>query len=519
MTTINQKLIDAVKVCPDKVFIQEDNKKLTFHELNDITDGVASNLLALGLQRGDKIGILALNQSEWLISYFAATKIGLGVVALSVRYRNSELKYMINHSEIKAMISVGKTSEFDFASYFAEEKENFTTVEHFIFIGDGFKGSLEFSELLNHRLDEQVLKEEKQKVNSEDLAIMIYTSGTTGNPKGVMITHHSILASAQAEVDHLLIDENDVILQNLPLNHVGGITCQVTTALLSKGKIVLIPEFKVNLVLQVLQEEKVTILLAVPTMYQMLFANSNFKQYDLSNLRFCIVGGSNVEPSLAEQLNELISNAQIICLYGLSESSGACILSKIDDSLENVQTTIGVMIGSFKGKVMEVNKREVPFGELGELVIKGSCLAKGYYNDLENTKNTFSEDGWLYTGDMVTMNQQGYISFKGRKKEIYIQGGFNILPVEIENLLTQHPAIQMAAGIGVPDDFYGEVGRYYIVLNPEMTITKDEITDYCKENLADYKVPKQIVFVETLPMTPAGKIQKSKLKQEALDIT
>lgn len=516
MGTINEALQKAVSMYPDKIFLNEGLKNLTYKQLDEVTDHLASGFLEEGIKRGDNIAILALNQMEWLISYFAAAKIGVGVVALSVRYRDIELEYMLNHSEVKAIISIDKVTGFGFSDFFKNFQSRVPSVEKYIFIGEGFKESLSFSELITRKVSRDKLNACKKEVCPDDLAVMIYTSGTTGKPKGAMITHRSILASASAQVNHFKITNEDVTIQSLPLNHVGGITCQVIVTLISKGMAVLIPEFQPENVLSAIQHYKATLFGGVPTMYLMLLSHKDFLKYDLSSLKICVVGGSNVEPALCQKITTSMPNAAVVNLYGLSESSGACILSKLSDSIEKVQTTLGVLIGDFVAKVVDGKRQEVGIGEIGELVVKGECVAKGYYRDEESTKEAFSEDGWLFTGDLVTADEEGYISYKGRKKELYIQGGFNVLPAEVENVLTTHPDISIAAGIGVPDPFYGEVGRYYIVPNSGKTLKESDVLAYCHEHLADYKVPKQIVFVSEVPMTPAGKIQKSKLKEEYL---
>ena len=516
MGTINDALQKAVNIYPDNIFLYEGSKSLTYKQLNAVTDRLASAFLEEGLKRGDHIGVLALNQMEWLISYFAAAKIGVGVVALSVRYRDTELEYMLNHSEVKAIVSIDKIPGFNFAEFFCEFQTKVPTVEKYIFIGEGFEGSLSFSELITRKVVNDKLRAHIKEVGPEDLAVMIYTSGTTGKPKGAMITHRSILASARAQVNHFQITEEDVTIQSLPLNHVGGITCQVTVTLISMGMTVLIPEFRPENVLTAIQQHKATLFGGVPTMYLMLFSLHGFSKYDLNSLKICFIGGSNVEPALCQKITTSMPNAKLVSLYGLSESSGACILSRASDSIEKVQNTLGVLIGDFISKVVDGKRQEVGIGEMGELLVKGECVAKGYYRDEENTKETFSEDGWLFTGDLVTADKEGYISFKGRKKELYIQGGFNVLPAEIENVLTTHPDISIAAGIGVPDPFYGEVGRFYIVPAAGKQLKESEVLAYCHEHLADYKVPKQLVFVNEVPMTPAGKIQKSKLREAYL---
>lgn len=504
----------AVKESGDKVFLYDSEKTLTFKELDELSDRLAHSFLKQGLKKGDHIGLLALNQIEWIITFIAATKVGMGIIALSPRFRETELTYMLNHSEAKAVVSIAEFDGFNFVNAFESLQEELETVEKYIFLEEGFTRSLSFQELLDEPVNTSLLENRKQLVEKDDTAIMIYTSGTTGKPKGVMITHESILASAKAQADHFLVTEKDTSVSTVPFNHVGGVTCTVMVALVTQGSIAMVPFFNPSEVLEAIESYKATMLGGVPTMYLMLLADDNINHTNLESVRLMFVGGSNVESSLAEKLSELMPHVQLTNLYGLSESSGACVLSRVGDDLEKIKRTIGVPIGDFEAKVVDQDRNPLPYGEEGELVIKGGCVAKGYYRDEARTEEAFTDDGWLFTGDIVSQDEEGYLSFKGRVAEMFIQGGFNVYPIEVENILTAHEGVQIAAGIGVPDEFLGEIGRYYIVRTPGSKVSAEELIDYCKEYLADYKVPREIVFREELPMTPAGKIQKSLLEAE-----
>jgi acyl-CoA synthetase (AMP-forming)/AMP-acid ligase II len=516
--TVNEALEIAVQHQPNKPFLYYGDQAVTYRELDDISDRLACSFLRRGIKRGDRIAVVAMNQPEWIYTYFAAVKIGASVVALNVRYRAQEFEYMLNNSQTKALVCLDEVQGFRFTDFFRDFKDKVPTVTQYYFIGDGNDDGPSFQEMLDKELDRDLLDQAKEAVQENDTAIIIYTSGTTGRPKGTMITNRSILASAQAQVNHCHYSDQETMIGSMPLNHVGGITCTMMTALLCQGSVVLLPGFDPAMVLQMIERYKATVFGGVPTMYLMLFNHPDFEKYDLSSLRFCAAGGSNVEVQLAKDIASKLPNATLLNLYGLSESSGAAVLSGLSDDAEKVAASIGVMIGDFQAKVVGLDGEELPFGEIGELLIKGDCVANGYFGLQEESQEAFTADGWLYTGDMVILDETGYIYFKGRKKEMYIQSGYNVYPVEVENLLTTHPKISIAAGIGVPDSFYGEVGRYYITPKPGMTVTEEELTAFCRENLADYKVPKQFVFSDSLPLTPAGKIQKSLLKQRFAEI-
>ena len=508
-------LDEAVKAMGDRRMLVYKDKEISFKEIDEASDRVASGLLKLGFKKGERIGIIGLNQPEWLYTYFAASKIGAAIVGLNVRYRDQELEYMLNQSESRGLVSLTEVLDIDYVEFFKAFRNKIPSVKDFIFIGEeGFTGSHSFDDILNSEVDRTALDNAKAEVEPEDLMIIIYTSGTTGKPKGAAITHKSQLASARAQAEHSKVMEDDLNLLALPFNHVGGITCGILVCLLGKASTVIIPTVDLNDIIKQWSTYKPTLLGGVPTLFTLLFMSENFKTLDTSSVRLLIVGGSNAEPELLTQINEALPNAKLMKLYGLSESSGALVLSPWDSGFERTVRSIGKPIGDFEVKAIDSKGKELPAGETGELWFRGDAVCKGYFRMPEETEESFDKDGWLHTGDMGYIDEDGYISLMGRKKEMYLQGGFNVYPVEIENFIAKHPKVQMVAGISVSDPVLGEVGRYYIVPKPGSNPTENEIKDYCKEHLADYKVPKQVVFRESLPLTPIGKIMKLKLKEE-----
>ncbi|QNU29293.1 AMP-binding protein [Geobacillus sp. 46C-IIa] len=512
--TVLQALADAVESEPDKIFLIEEDKTVSFKQFDEITDRLASAFFEKGIKKGDKISIIALNQVEWLYTFFAATKIGVTVVPLNTRYRETELEYMLNQAEVKAVISLAQFQDFDYVKFFQSFRSRIPGVSQFFYIGGN--GEHSFEKLLECEPEDYTLSEAKEQVDEEDTVLIIYTSGTTGKPKGAMITNRSLLASARAQSEHLNISKDDIAIGSLPLNHVGGITCTIMVGLVSMSSVVLVPNFRPDRVVDVIERYKATIFGGVPTMYLMMLSLPHLTKKKLTSLKICIVGGSNVEPKLCCRITNSIPNAKLINLYGLSETSGACVLSRLTDNISKVQETIGVPIGTFKAKVVDRDGAEVSNGVIGELFIQGDCVAKGYYGMKKETNETF-QHGWLATGDMVYKDDEGYLHFKGRKKEMYITGGFNVFPVEIENVLASYEKVQLAAGIGVPDPLLGEIGVYYIVPKPNVSLTEEELFQFCRDRLADYKVPKRFIIVDEVPLTPAGKVQKSKLMQRYLE--
>lgn len=484
----------------DEAFLFDGDDTITYSAFDELADRVAAGLLARGVGPGDRIGLLGPNTSQWLAVFFGAARIGAVVVPLNVRYRERELSYMLGQSGARLVVSVDAVPEFDFAAYFAASG---IPAVHF---GAGF-------DALASAPAPPSLTEVRDAVDADDPLMILYTSGTTGRPKGAVITHRGILASARAQADHFGMSGEDVLLGHLPFNHVGGITCTIMAALVSGGSVALLPAFSPDAALRAVERHRVTFLGAVPTMYVLMLGRPDFAERDVSSVRLCMAGGSNVEPALAAAIRRGFPEAPLYGLYGLSESSGACVLSPMDDDPETVSRTLGAIIGDFEARVTAPDGAVLPPGETGELQIRGACVAAGYWDMPDETAEVFLPDGWLATGDMVALEPDGHLVLRGRKKEMYIQGGFNVYPVEIENVLTAHPKVAMAAGIGVPDAVLGEVGRFYVVPRPGAEPpTAAELTAYCRDRLADYKVPRQFVITPDVPLTPVGKIHKAVLR-------
>ncbi|QKW33101.1 AMP-binding protein [Actinomadura sp. NAK00032] len=494
-----------------KAFLHDGDETITYAEFDELTDRVAAGLLARGVQRGDRIGLLGLNTPQWLAVFFGAARIGAVVAPLNVRYRDQELSYMLGQSGARMVVSEPAVPGFDFAAFFEEFRPQVPGVTDYVYFG------AEFDELAATPADPAGLAAARGAVEPSDPLMILYTSGTTGRPKGAVITHGSMLASARAQAEHFAMDDTDVLLGHLPFNHVGGITCTLMAALVSGGSVALLPAFSPDGALRAIERHRVTFLGAVPTMYVLMLGRPDFADHDVSSVRLCMAGGSNVEPALAESIRRGFPGVPLYGLYGLSETSGACVLSRPDDEPETVARTLGVIIGDFEGRVTGPDGTALPAGEAGELQVRGGCVTAGYWNMPDETAEVFLPDGWLATGDMVEMEPDGHLVLRGRKKEMYIQGGFNVYPVEIENVLTAHPKVAMAAGIGVPDAVLGEVGRFYVVPHPDAEPpTADELAAHCREHLADYKVPRQFAITAEVPLTPVGKIHKAQLKADYL---
>ena len=476
------------------------------------SDRLACGLMGMGLQRGDRIGVLALNQIEWLQLFYAAAKIGVAVVGLSVRYRDHELLAMLADSQTKAVFMLGGHEGFDFDAMFGRLGPQLPALRHVIQIDGGGLNSL--PALAGTPLEPGRLSAARRRVLAQDIAMVIYTSGTTGRPKGAGLSHASLLASAAAQAAHTRVRDGDLVHLANPLNHVGGITCGVLTHLVGGGTVVLVPEFKADRVITLMLQHPPTIVAGVPTMLTLLLMHARIDSVDFSRTRLVFSGGSNVDAVLLERLARRMPNATLMNLYGLTETSGALVMTPWERTPEDLTATIGLPFEGAQWRVAGANGEALAAGQVGELWFKGVGVVSGYIGAAAGAG--FSADGWLQTGDLGTVDSRGVITLKGRKKDMYIQGGFNVYPAEVEALINRHPQVVMAAVVGIADPVLGEVGRAYVVARPDSALNEAELRGWCAQHLADYKVPRQVCLREALPMTPAGKIHKAALRDEVV---
>jgi fatty-acyl-CoA synthase len=459
----------AAQRSPDRPFLVGEGAPVTFADLDGRADRCAAGLAARGIAPGDRVAVAGLNTVDWLTLFFGATRLGAAVVTLNVRYRETELEYMLGQSGTRLVVTPAELAGFDYRVLYAALAARLPHLERVVFFGDD--GPDGFGTLLATDGDVPDVP-----LDESTPAVVLYTSGTTGRPKGAVLTHGSLLASASGQQERQSTGPDDVLVAH-----------------------------------------RATVLAGVPTMYVLMLAELAKSDHDLSAVRIAVAGGSNVDPPLARAMAEAFPGAHVENLYGLSETSGACVISAADDDLATVCETLGTPLSGVEVRVVDpATGAEVPDGEDGELQVRGPSVAAGYWEMPAETTAAF-RDGWLATGDKVTRRPDGHLVLRGRLKEMFLQGGFNVYPVEVENVLAAHPGVALAAGIGIPDDVLGEVGLYFVV--PRDTAappTAQELTDWCRERLADYKVPRRIEVRGELPTTPAGKIAKAQLRQEVV---
>jgi fatty-acyl-CoA synthase len=507
--TISAALRHTAQRLPHAAAYIDAGRTYTWAEIDAVTDRIACGLLQQGFGAGDRLGLIGLNQVEWLQVFFAAAKIGAAVVGLSVRYRDGEIEYMLKDSGARAVFTLPQCDGFDFAALLERLRPRVGLGRVYSMGGEDSA----LAALARTPVDAAALERAAAGVGPEALAMIIYTSGTTGRPKGAALSHRSMLASAAAQAAHTAACPSDFVQLATPLNHVGGITCGVLTMLLAGGTCELVPAFKADAVLELIARRPPTWLTGVPTMYTLLLMQPRLAELDLRSVRLLIVGGSNVEDALLAKLRQRIPQATIMNLYGLSEASGALVMTPAACDPADLTASIGRALPGAELRVAAAAGVQAAADEVGELWFRGLGVIRGYVGAAAES-DAFDAAGWLHTGDLGCVDARGFIRLKGRKKDMYIQGGFNVYPAEIEGLIARHPQVLMVAGIGVADPVLGEVGRYYVVPRPGSGLTEKDVRDWCAEHVADYKVPRQIVFRQELPLTPVGKIHKAALRDE-----
>ena len=522
---------------PDKEFIiyTDRNLRFTYAQFNQRVDNLAKALLHIGMKPGDKLGIFANNVPDWLTFMFACAKIGVVLVTINTNYKSHELEYVVKNSDIVSLCFVNGWRDSDYVQMVNElvpelresqrgflKSEKFPYLKNVIFIGqEKHRGMFNTAELilLGSQLDNQLLNQTKAGISCHDVVNMQYTSGTTGFPKGVMLTHHNILNNGKATGECMNYSADDRLCICVPLFHCFGCVLAVCAIITHGASMVIVENFDPLMVLASVQKEKCTALYGVPTMFIAELNHPMFGMFDLSSLRTGIMAGA---PCPIETMNEVMQKmnmSELIIVYGLTESSPGMTATRTHDSPQVRSTTVGKAYPAVEVKVADPETgRDLNPGEQGELCCRGYNVMKGYYKNEEATQKAIDSEGWLHSGDLGVMDENGYFRVTGRIKDMIIRGGENIYPREVENFLYTMPQIQAVEVAGVPSPKYGEQVGAFIKTRPGTELTEEDVMDYCRGKIARYKIPKYVFFVDDFPMTASGKIQKYKLRELSIEL-
>ncbi|MDR9793699.1 AMP-binding protein [Aeribacillus sp. FSL K6-2848] len=535
--TVGKLLEEKANAYPEHeaVVYADRGLRMTYRQFDEYCRLVARSFMKLGIQSGEHIAIWATNTPEWLACQFATGKMGAVLVTVNTNYRTAELEYLLKQSDSTTLLLIEQyrdTSYIDTIYEIAPElyecqpgqlkAKRLPRLKNVIVLGDKrYPGTYTWNDLLAMAQDtaEDELDQRMNSLDPHDVINMQYTSGTTGFPKGVMLSHYNIINNAYNIAQCMKLTKDDRLCIPVPFFHCFGCVLGVLACVSVGATIVPIQEFNATQVLQTVQDEKCTALHGVPTMFIAELNDPDFEKYDLSSLRTGIMAGSNCPIEVMKAVIEKMGAKEITIAYGQTESSPVITQTRTDDPIHLRVETVGRALPNVEVKIVEPGtNKEVPCGVQGELCTRGYHVMKGYYNNPEATKEAIDEEGWLRTGDLAIMDENGYCRITGRLKDMIIRGGENIYPREIEEFLYQHPKILDVQVVGVPDEKYGEEVMAWIILKPGQTATAEEVQEFCRGKISRHKIPRYIEFTDSYPMTASGKIQKFKLREQAKQI-
>jgi fatty-acyl-CoA synthase len=538
MLTIGETLSRAALAFPDKEaigFVNNVERRITYAELNDEVNRFAGGLIKLGIRRGEKVAVWMQNNPEWVVAQFAVARIGAILVPMDTWYKASEAEYILKHSNSAAVVTSTGFGSINFLKVLKSIRSNLPLLDHIIVLddevcamGDGnetpitrpgdrtdIPGFRSYCSVIDMGADWRHNNEYRDRRFQNDLqdgVMIIYTSGTTGKPKGAMLSHMNVVANVKDMASIMHITHQDRFLFPVPFSHIFGCVLGIGLTVVHGASMVVMEAFDPEDVLKTIDQEKVTVCHGVPTMFIRELEVLRDKAYDMSTLRTGIMAGAPCPVDTMEGVMSIMG-CNICIAYGLTEG---CVitLTRFQDSVEQRVTTVGRPLPNVEVKIVDEERHPVAPGEAGELACRGYNVMKGYYEMPEQTAETIDEDGWLYTGDLAVMNEKGYCSIVGRKKDMVIVGGFNVYPREIEEYLIANPKIQQVAVVGVPDHDLGEVVAAVIVTESGIEMTGQEVVDLCYGRMASAKVPRFVFFDKELPISSRGKVQKFLLRNE-----
>jgi fatty-acyl-CoA synthase len=517
----------------DALIVRQQNIRWTYRELKEKTDALAAELLALGLTPGDRVGIWSPNNAEWAITQFATAKAGLILVNINPAYRLAELDYALNKVGCKALITADSFKTSDYVGMLRElapeiersmpgrlQSKRLPALTTLIRIGDDEKrGFLRFADVLGmggerHRAQ---LAELAGKLQFDDPINIQFTSGTTGTPKGATLTHHNILNNGYFIGEAQRLSDRDRVCIPVPLYHCFGMVLG-NLACVTHGAAMVYPSegFDPLATLQAVEAERCTALYGVPTMFIAELGHPEFPRFDLSSLRTGIMAGSPCPIEVMKRCVSEMHMSEVTIAYGMTETSPVSTQTSYDDPLERRVSTVGRVQPHLEVKVVDADGRIVPPNTAGELCTRGYSVMLGYWEDDERTTEAIDRASWMHTGDLATLDEDGYCNIVGRIKDMVIRGGENVYPREVEEFLFRHPNIETVQVVGVPDQKYGEELCAWVKLKPGASAEAEEIQNFCRGQIAHYKIPRYIKFVDNFPMTVTGKVQKFLMREETV---
>lgn len=506
----------------------------TWKELNDEADLIARGMMSLGVKKGDHVAIWATNTPEWILTLFAAAKIGAVLVTVNTNFKIFELEYLLRQSDTKLLVMIGGFKNNDYVATVNEllpelkttsgeiESEHLPFLKRVVFAGkETPEGMLNFEDLkiLGGDFPVEIYEENKKTLNTHDVVNMQYTSGTTGFPKGVMLTHYNILNNGKTIGDGMKFTKNDKLCITVPFFHCFGLVLAMMACITHGTTMVPVERYSPVPVMNAISVEKCTAVHGVPTMFIAMLEHAQFNNFDFSSLRTGIMAGSPCPIEVMKKVIDKMNMREIVIVFGQTEASPGCTMTTTSDGIDKRVNTVGRAFPGVECKIIDPDTgEELPINTPGEFCARGYNIMKGYYKMPEATAQAIDKDGWLHTGDLCTVDEDGYYKVVGRIKDMIIRGGENIYPKEIEECLYTCDKVSDVQVIGVPSEAYGEEVMACVILKDGEEMTEEEVKEFVGARMAKHKVPRYVRFVDSFPTNAAGKIQKFKMREEAIEI-
>ena len=512
--SIPSMLRDTARRCANFDAVVEGTRRVDFASLRHMVDGAARALLASGIQRGDRVAVWAPNSLEWIVAALGITTAGGVLVPVNTRFRGAEASFVLARSGARALFTVRGFLDTDYPALLASSGVALPALQHTILLAGEHDGtSVSFDDFVarGEAVSAAELDARVESIGADDPSDVVFTSGTTGSPKGVVMTHGQTLRAYLDWCDWADLRPGDRYLIANPFFHIFGYKAGCLACLMRGATIFPLAVFDAGVVLELVERERISVLPGPPTIYHALLEHPDRARRDISSLRVGVTGAADIPVELIRRVREELPFERILTGYGLTEA-GTVTGCRPDDDFEHIATTVGVPWPGFEVRTVNQTGDDSGVGEPGEVIVRGETVTRGYLDDAEATAAAIDPAGWLHTGDLGTIDADGYLRIVGRIKDMFIVGGFNAYPAEIENLMLRHPRIAQVAVIGVPDERLGEVAKAFVVLQPGASVDEVEIIEWARREMANYKAPRAVEFLDALPVNATGKVVKDELR-------
>lgn len=516
--TLPQFIQHAAAQYGEKLAIKESHQQFSYLQLNEQRIAAAKAFIAAGITKGDRVAIWAPNIAEWIFACLGLQTIGAILVPLNTRMKGSEAASIINRSGAKLLFTVAEFQSSSTTSiHYVDllKNEDMPALEQIVLFSGTAANSTSWQAFLQSgsEIIDADVEALAALVQADDVMDMLFTSGTTGEPKGVLCGHAQNLGVVNGWADTVGLQANDNYLIINPFFHSFGYKAGWLAALVKGATIYPVLSFDLDKVLQQIEDDQISMLPGPPTIYQSILAHPEREKYDLSSLRLAVTGAAAVPVELVRRMRSVLGFETVVTAYGLTESCGFVSICRPEDDAEIIATTSGRAMDGVEVKCVDNQGTEVARGEPGEIWVRGYNVMQGYFDNEEETRKAITDEGWLKTGDVGVMDDAGYLRITDRIKDMYISGGFNVYPAEIENALTHIEDIVQVAVVGSPDERMGEVGHAFIVKKQGSELSEEDVINWAKANLANYKVPRKVTFLAAMPLNASGKILKTELRK------